>query len=123
MQNKSIDKVQNQKITAICVFNTPIDAQSYGTIYEEYIYEYGLEYGPDPALLAFVEELLGEFPKEYFDTEDLLADVGHHMVFIEQNPALPHLDFHILIDRALRAGFYVSDETNSGIYNPRLLNK
>ncbi len=98
-----------------------MDSQNQREIYLEYIYEYGLEQGPDPALIEFVENLLKDFPKEYFDTEDLLADVGYCMVFIEQNPALPRLNFYILVDRALQAGFYVSDETNSGIYSPTLL--
>jgi len=43
-------------------------------------------------------------------------------VFIEQSQSLPRLDFHILIDKALEAGFYISDETNGGFYNPSLLN-
>ncbi|HAS43640.1 MAG TPA: hypothetical protein DCS93_24380 [Microscillaceae bacterium] len=112
----------NKKITAICVFNTPIDGKNYGKIYKEYVYGYGMGFGPDPDLYQFVKDLLEDFPKEYFDTEDLLEDVGYHTVFIEQNQALPRLDFHILIDKALKAGFYISDETNGGFYNPSLLN-
>lgn len=112
-----------KKINAICVFNTFIDSDNYGKKYEEYAFGYGLEAlnkkGQDPELMDFVRELLISCPEEYFFTESLLNDVGYQCVFIEGIPNQNQIDFTLLIDKALNKGFYVTDETNGGIYAPK----
>ena len=78
---------------------------------------------PNPDLLHFTQQLLKDFPKEYFDTDDLEGDVSGVMVVIEKNQKLPHLNFNIVIDRALNAGLYVVDTVNARVYDPTKLKR
>jgi hypothetical protein len=113
-----------KKTNAICVFNIFIDNATYGSRYEEYIYGYGLDtsenQGRDPDLIKFIKELLVNFPEEYFETESLLDDIGSHAVFIEGKPKQNNIDFNVIIKIALEKGFYVTNETNGGLYTPKL---
>lgn len=110
-----------QKITEIAIFNVPIDSSNYGSYYEEYVYGYGLEYGRDVLLSAFVQTLLDRFPVTFFDINgaSLLDDIGYRMVLLELSElGKMQLDLSIVVDLALKEGFYVIDETNGGLYTP-----
>lgn len=112
-----------REITELFIFDYPVTIDIYSELYTEYVYGCEMEDAPNPDLLQFIQELLKDFPKEYFDSYDLEDDVGGIMVVIEKSRELPRLDFNIVIDRALNAGFYVVDTVNKRVYNPTQLNQ